>query len=509
MNQNERKIDRILIANRGEIAVRVIQSCKRLGIATLITHSSADRNSYPVKMSDIAIEIGPPEAAQSYLNIEKIVAACKEHNADAVHPGYGFLSENAAFARAVQAAGVIFIGPDPDTIQSMGDKIAARDLMEKNGVPVVPGYHGDDQSEGTLRKEAERIGYPVLIKAAHGGGGRGMRRVNRAEDFSEAYTSARREAESAFGDGAVLLEKFVEAPHHIEVQVFGDEHGNIVHLGERECSIQRRHQKVIEESPAPSIDQATREKICDAALRAARLVNYKNAGTVEFIYSETTGEFYFLEMNTRLQVEHPVTEMVTGRDLVEEQIRVASGLPLDFRQADVVSRGHAVEVRLYAENPGNGFLPTSGPVHRFQWPILDGLRVDSGLGETGEISVFYDPMVAKFIAHGADRPAAVDLLLRALRETLFFGPITNLEFLCEVLDHKGFRSGQFTTQFLDQHFAEYRGPRLSAANIEQARTALALLYHEGARNEPALPPVATAGGDLSPWQELEGFRLWN
>ena len=459
-------------------------------------------------MSDFAVEIGPPEAAKSYLDVAKIVAVAREHQVDAVHPGYGFLSENETFARALEDAGIVFIGPTPETIQSMGDKIAARDLMQKNDVPVVPGYHGDDQSVETLMKEADLIGYPVLIKAARGGGGRGMRRVDQASDFAEAYTSARREAENAFGDGSVLLEKFVQGPHHIEVQVFGDSHGNLVHLGERECSIQRRHQKVIEESPAPSIDAATRARICETAVRAAATVKYRNAGTVEFIYSETTGDFYFLEMNTRLQVEHPVTEMVTGRDLVEEQIRVASGLPLAFAQSDVVSSGHAVEVRLYAENPGQGFLPTSGPVHRFQWPNLDGLRVDSGLDETGEISVFYDPMVAKFIAHGKDRTAAIDLLHRALRETLFMGPLTNLEFLCEVLEHRAFRKGQFTTHFLDEHFAEYRGPRVTAGELEQARTALALLFYEGAANEPELAPVATNGGDLSPWHDLQGFRLW-
>ncbi len=508
MNATPRKIDRILIANRGEIAVRVIRTCKRLGITTLITHSSADRDSLAVKMSDQTIEIGPPEASLSYLNVEKIVAACKEYGADAVHPGYGFLSENERFAKGVQDAGILFIGPDPDTITGMGDKIAARKLMEQNGVPVVPGYHGQDDSPARLSAEAERIGYPVLIKAARGGGGRGMRRVERAADFQEACASARREALNAFGDGTILLEKFVDRPHHIEVQVFGDSQGNLVHLGERECSIQRRHQKVIEESPAPSIDAATRARICETAVRAAGLVRYKNAGTVEFIYSETSGEFYFLEMNTRLQVEHPVTEMVTGRDLVEEQIRVAAGLPLSFTQNDVTAHGHAIEVRLYAENPANGFLPTSGPVHRFEWPDLDGLRVDSGMGPSGTISVYYDPMIAKFIAHGADRAAAVEVLHRALRETLFFGPVTNLEFLCEVLEHAAFRSGRFTTHFLDEHFAGTLGPRLSASEIETARTAVGLLFYQGVQNRPALAPVATVGGDLSPWVELEGFRLW-
>ncbi len=503
-----RTIQTVLIANRGEIAVRVIRTCRSLGLRTVAVYSDADRDMPHVRLADESVHIGPPEAGQSYLDVERILQACRSSGADAVHPGYGFLSENAGFARALDEAGIVFIGPRPDTIERMGDKIRARQIMEASGVPVVPGYHDGAQDEAALVKEAERIGYPVMIKASAGGGGRGMRVVQNAGDFGAALESARREAQNAFGDDRVFLEKFVTAPRHIEIQVFGDSHGNIVHLFERECSIQRRHQKVIEESPSPALDEASREAMAKAAVEAARAVDYLGAGTVEFIYSDESRSFYFLEMNTRLQVEHPVTELVTGTDLVAEQIRAAAGLPLSFTQADLSQSGHAIEARLYAEDPAKNFLPSTGRVHVFDPAAGEGVRVDGGVESGDEISIYYDPMAAKIIAHGANRAEAIDRLLRALRETVFFGPANNLTFLQEVLAHRDFRAGKFTTGFLDQHFAGWRGPVLSPAQRETARLAAGLLFFEGAANEPAAS-VANTGGDVAPWHDLEGFALWS
>ncbi|MCR9141275.1 MAG: acetyl-CoA carboxylase biotin carboxylase subunit [bacterium] len=519
-------INTVLIANRGEIALRVIESCRRLNLRSVAVYSTADRDMPHVRAADFAVEIGAPEAAASYLNVDRLVQACREANADAVHPGYGFLSENAAFARRLADEGIRFIGPSPDTILQMGDKISARKVMEGKGVPVVPGYHGDEQSDTILTKEAERIGYPVMIKASAGGGGRGMRLVHKAEDFVEALTSARREALNAFSDDRVFIEKFVTAPRHIEIQVFGDSHGNVVHLFERECSIQRRHQKIIEESPSPAITPEIRQAMAQAAIDAAQAVNYLGAGTVEFIYSDADQSFYFLEMNTRLQVEHPVTEMVTGKDLVAEQIRVAAGQPLSFRQEDLRQSGHAIEVRLYAEDPAKNFMPATGPVYRYIPPVGEGVRVDSGIDSGAEISIYYDPMVAKIIAYdeSGDRRAAIQKLDRALADTVFFGPENNLDFLREILAHREFQGGKFTTGFIEQHFAGWRGPTVSPADRETARLSVGLLHYNGAANfgdpanqeavgadqarEPAAAGVANQGGDLAPWYDLQGFRLW-
>ncbi len=502
-----KEIRRILIANRGEIAVRVIRTCRRLGISPVVVYSSADRNTPAVKLADAAVEIGPAEAAQSYLNMERIVAAARELGADAVHPGYGFLSENTKFAALLEKEGIVFIGPRADSIEAMGDKIASRKLMEKSGVPVVPGYNGENQSEENLREQAKRIGFPVMVKASAGGGGKGMRRIDRDEDFVEGMQGAKREAKNAFGDDTLLIEKFVERPRHIEIQVFGDSLGNVVHVFERECSIQRRHQKIIEESPSPAISEETRKKMADAAVQAARAVNYLGAGTVEFIYSDKDASFYFLEMNTRLQVEHPVTEMVTGRDLVEEQIRVASGLPLSFKQSDLKQSGHAMEVRLYAEDPARNFLPAVGPVHHFTVPEQAGLRVDAGIESGGEVSIYYDPMIAKIITHGPDRASAIDAMERALKSTIFFGPATNLEFLSEILGHPAFRSGKFTTEFIAEHFPSWRGSRLKPDDVDIARLSLGLAYFNGGRHAQSRQ-VVEAGGEYAPWQDFRDFRMW-
>ena len=486
-----KKFRKILIANRGEIAARIIRSCQKLGIRTVLAHSSADRDTPAAKWADETVEIGPPEASQSYLNVERIVSACKK-------TGYGFLSENASLARRLVEEGIVFIGPTPDAMEKMGNKIAARKIAERHGVPVLPGYEGGEQDDEALLRGAKTVGFPVLIKAAAGGGGRGMRLVSGEPGFTEAAQSARREALAAFGDGTLFIEKYVQNPRHIEIQVFGDREGNVAHLFERDCSIQRRRQKVIEESPGPTISEDTRQKMTRAALALARAVGYHGAGTVEFVYSDADSGFYFLEMNTRLQVEHPVTEMITGIDLVEEQIHVAAGSPLSFRQEDVKLSGHAVEARLYAEDPGNNFMPSSGALHRFFIPSLPGLRVDSGVESGNQISIYYDPMIAKIIAHGTTRTQALDLLDRALAETICFGPVNNLDFLRAIVRHETFRSGQFSTNFIDEHLSDAKN---STAN-ELSRTTAALLHYNGAKN--FVPSEQKPGI----WAEMAGYRLW-
>ncbi|MCC2110729.1 MAG: ATP-grasp domain-containing protein, partial [Hyphomicrobiales bacterium] len=388
----------VLIANRGEIACRVIRTARRMGLRTIAVYSEADAGAPHVKQADEAVLVGPAAAAESYLVAERIIAAAKEHGAESIHPGYGFLSENAGFAEACAAAGIAFIGPPPAAIRAMGLKDEAKALMERAGVPVVPGYHGEEQDAGFLAKQADEIGYPVLIKAVAGGGGKGMRKVEAAADFGDALNAARREAKSAFGDDRVLIEKYVLRPRHIEMQVFGDSHGNVVHLFERDCSIQRRHQKVIEEAPAPGMTEDVRAAMGTAAVAAAKAVGYVGAGTVEFIADGSTGlradGFWFMEMNTRLQVEHPVTEAITGHDLVEWQLRVAAGEPLPVSQEELSIGGHAIEARLYAEDPENGFLPSIGTLHALAFGEGEGVRIDTGVEEGGAVSAFYDPMIA-------------------------------------------------------------------------------------------------------------------
>jgi 3-methylcrotonyl-CoA carboxylase alpha subunit len=445
----------VLIANRGEIAVRVIKTAKRLGLRTIAVYSEADAGAMHVKLADEAYPIGPAPARDSYLVIDKIIAVAREAKAEAIHPGYGFLSERAEFAEACEAAGIVFVGPPASAIRAMGLKDGAKALMQKAGVPVVPGYHGAMQESKFLKEKAYEIGYPVLIKAVAGGGGKGMKRVDKAMDFDEALASAQREAQGAFGDPRVLIEKYVLSPRHIEIQVFGDTKGNVVHLFERDCSLQRRHQKVIEEAPAPGMPEAMREAMGRAAVEAARAVGYVGAGTVEFIADGSAGlqpdRFWFMEMNTRLQVEHPVTEAITGQDLVEWQLRVASGERLPLLQENLAIGGHAVEARLYAEDPEKGFLPSTGRLHALEFGTAEGVRIDTGVEEGAEVSPYYDPMIAKVIAHGATRDEALDRLGAALAGTVVAGPRTNVTFLKALTEAQGFREGDFDTGFIDRN----------------------------------------------------------
>jgi acetyl-CoA carboxylase biotin carboxylase subunit len=440
----------ILIANRGEIARRVIRGCHSLGIKAVAVFSEADAGLPHVRDADLAVCIGPPPADQSYLDVERILEAARRTGAEGVHPGYGFLAENAAFAEAVIAAGLTWIGPPPDAIRAMGDKAAARRLAQEHGVPPVPGYDEADQSDATLVREAERIGFPVLVKASAGGGGRGMRRVERAAELPEALASARREAKSAFGDDTLLLERYLDRPRHIEVQIIGDLHGTVIHLGERECSVQRRHQKIFEESPSPAVDEALRWALGQAAVKVASAVGYTSAGTVEFLL-DPEGHYYFLEMNTRLQVEHPVTELVTGLDLVALQVRVAEGRLLPLTQEEVRLRGHAIEARLYAEDPNRDYLASSGTLVRFDLPLEDGIRIDAGYRSGDVVGVYYDSMLAKVLAWGVDRNEASRRLLRAVERAWVPGVVTNLPLLRQVLAHPAWGSGELDTGFLPRH----------------------------------------------------------
>jgi 3-methylcrotonyl-CoA carboxylase alpha subunit len=449
-------ITSLLIANRGEIACRVIRTARRLGVRTVAVYSDADARALHVRMADEAVHIGPSPAGESYLVGDRIIAAAKQTGAEAIHPGYGFLSENADFAQAVIDAGLIWVGPKPDSIRAMGLKDAAKKLMAEAGVPVTPGYLGEDQDPRRLKEESELVGYPVLIKAVAGGGGKGMRRVDAPKDFDDALESAKREASSSFGDDRVLIEKYITSPRHIEVQVFGDSHGNVVHLFERDCSLQRRHQKVIEEAPAPGMDADTREAVCGAAVRAAKAVNYEGAGTIEFIADASKGlrgdRIWFMEMNTRLQVEHPVTEEITGQDLVEWQLRVASGEPLPKRQEELSISGHAIEARLYAEDPAKGFLPSVGKLEHFDLGAEG--RIETGVEEGDAISPFYDPMIAKLIATGEDRGQAIGELAAILDEIEVWPVRTNAAFLFNAVLQSDFGSGKIDTGFIEKHLDE-------------------------------------------------------
>jgi 3-methylcrotonyl-CoA carboxylase alpha subunit len=489
------RISRLLIANRGEIACRVIRSCRRLGIRSIAVHSDADRSALHVRLADEAQAIGPAPARQSYLNAAAVIAAARASGAQAIHPGYGFLSENAAFAEACAAAGILFVGPGPSAIRAMGLKHEAKALVSAAGVPVVPGYMGDDQSTQRFEAEAARVGYPLLVKAVAGGGGKGMRVVREAAALDEALRAARGEAESAFGDGRLMLERFLERPRHVEVQVFGDSHGNCVHLFERECSVQRRYQKIIEESPSPFIDAGTRAEMTAAAVRAARAVGYVNAGTVEFI-AEAAGAFYFMEMNTRLQVEHPVTEQVTGLDLVEWQLRVASGEPLPLPQERIRQQGHAIEARIYSEDPRRGFLPSVGRVRRFAHPPADATwRVDAGVADGDEVSVHYDPMIAKVVATGVDRAAALAALRERLDRTAVFGVADNLPLLRAIAAHPAFAAGDVDTGFVDRELPALTQDQPPAPESVMLAATLAL-----ADRSPS-PAV-----ESSPWGIADGWR---
>ncbi len=497
--------EKILIANRGEIACRIIRTARRLGITTVAVYSEVDREALHVALADAAWPVGPAPARDSYLNIEAIVAAALTSGAQAVHPGYGFLSENPDFAEACDRAGLVFIGPPAKAIRAMGSKTAAKTLMERAGVPVVPGYHGDDQQSDRLAVEAQRIGFPVLIKASAGGGGRGMRIVSEPAAFYAALASAQREAASAFGDDRILLEKYLERPRHIEVQVFADRHGNSVHLFDRDCSVQRRHQKVIEEAPAPGLDPNQRRAMAKAALAAAHAVGYVGAGTVEFVVpGEAAHSFYFIEMNTRLQVEHTVTEAVTGLDLVEWQLRVAAGEALPAQQQDVALRGHAIEVRLYAEDPDRDFLPQTGTLHRLRLPAPDMARVDTGVREGDVVSPYYDPMIAKIIVSGDDRSAAVNRLRHALADSGVLGLRTNLAFLARIAAHPDFAGGRVDTGFIDHNreaLLAREGPPPEAA------FAAAALQRLSAREAAVAAQASGSADPFSPWARTDGWRL--
>jgi acetyl/propionyl-CoA carboxylase alpha subunit len=499
-------IQRLLIANRGEIAVRIMRACRELGIESVAVYSDADARSAHVRAADIAVPIGPAQAVESYLSAERIIAAAEASGADAIHPGYGFLSERAPFAAACERAGIVFVGPPSAVIERMGSKIEARRLAQAAGVPVVPGETPTDQSDRGLRAAIERVGLPVLVKASAGGGGKGMRRVALPGETAEAVQAARREALAAFGDGTLYVERLVERPHHVEVQLLADHTGRVVHLLERECSVQRRHQKVIEESPSPSIPSGVRARICAAAVSAASAAGYRNAGTVEFLVDVGAGvgddmPFYFLEMNTRLQVEHPVTELVTGLDLVHAQVRIASGEPLAWSQDAITGRGHAIEARVYAEDPEGGFLPQAGRILLYREPRIPGVRIDSGVGEGDDVPVHYDPLLAKVIAAAESRPLAISRLASALRAFPILGIKTNIPFLIRILDDPRFARGAIHTAFLDTE-----GAALADAGLRPMPPIVtaAVAAHAASNVRGQRRSGETAAVD--PWQRLQGWR---
>ncbi|MEO3431514.1 acetyl-CoA carboxylase biotin carboxylase subunit [Pelagibius sp. CAU 1746] len=495
--------DTVLIANRGEIARRVIRTARRLGLRCVAVYSEADSAAAHVAEADAAFCIGPAPAAESYLRAEAILEAARAAGAAAVHPGYGFLSENAAFAEACAGAGIVFVGPPAAAIRAMGSKSEAKALMEAAGVPLVPGYHGSAQEPEVLAAEARKVGYPLMIKASAGGGGKGMRVVRQAGEFAEALQAARREAMASFGDEHVLLERYLPSPRHIELQVFRDDHGNAVHLFERDCSSQRRHQKVVEEAPAPGLSEGLRAAMGEAALRAAVAIDYRGAGTVEFLVDGD--DFYFMEMNTRLQVEHPVTEMITGYDLVEWQLRVAAGEPLPATQADISANGHAIEARLYAEDPASGFLPSTGELLHLAFPEgEEGIRVDSGVRAGDKVTVHYDPMIAKVIAWGEERAVALRRLRRALARTEIAGVVTNAGFLQAILGHTRFAAGVVDTAFIDQQ-REALLP--DGAALPESALAAAALAEMTWRRRVAQAAAADSGDPHSPWQLTNGWRL--
>ena len=488
----------VLVANRGEIACRVMRTAKALGLTTVAVHSATDRDARHCREADICVDLGGSKAADSYLKIDKIIAAAKASGAQAIHPGYGFLSENAGFARAIEAAGLIFLGPPASAIDAMGSKSAAKTLMEVAGVPLVPGYHGEDQDLETFRLAAERIGYPVLLKATAGGGGKGMKVVEEVSQLAEALASAQREALSSFGDGRMLVEKYVLKPRHVEIQIFADQHGNCLYLNERDCSIQRRHQKVVEEAPAPGLSAEQRQAMGESAVRAAQAIGYVGAGTVEFLL-DARGEFFFMEMNTRLQVEHPVTEAITGLDLVAWQIRVARGEALPMTQAQVPLHGHAIEVRLYAEDPGNDFLPQTGRLEVYRESAAGpGRRVDSGVSEGDEISPFYDPMLGKLIAWGEDREQARLRLLAMLDEFAIGGLKTNLSFLRRIIGHPAFAAAELDTGFI---------PRYEAQLLPAVEPLPATFWSAAAEAfDQSQAPRVREDDPASPWSGNNGFR---
>lgn len=484
----------LLIANRGEIACRVIATAKRLGIRTIAVFSDADRQAQHVLAADEAVYIGAAPSSESYLVVERIIAAAKQTGADAIHPGYGFLSENEVFAEACAEHNIIFVGPPTSAIAAMGSKSAAKAIMSEAEVPLVPGYHGDEQSSAKLAAEAEKIGYPVLLKAAYGGGGKGMRAVHDAAEFNEALAAAKREAKASFNNDKMLVEKFIQQPRHVEIQVFADQHGNGVYLAERDCSVQRRHQKVIEEAPAPGLTEATRKAMGEAAIRAAQAIDYVGAGTVEFLLDKDQ-RFYFMEMNTRLQVEHPVTEMITGQDLVEWQLRVASGEPLPLNQAQITTTGHAFEARIYAEDPDHNFLPCTGVLKHLRPPVTGAdVRVDTGVIEGDEVSAYYDPMIAKLIVWADDRTTALRKLEQCLNEYRIAGLVTNIDFLKRIARHHDFQAAKLSTQFIEEHEASLFADH-AQAEFYAGLAGLAVIAQQQAQTT------------ANPWSQASAFRL--
>jgi len=493
--------ERVLIANRGEIACRVIRTCRRLGIHTIAVYSEADRDAQHVRLADESWPIGGPRPADSYLRGDVILDVAKKTGAQAIHPGYGFLSENTGFARASMEAGIVFIGPHPESIDAMGSKAAAKALMEQHAVPLVPGYHGENQDAGYLAEQAAKTGFPLMIKAAAGGGGKGMRIVRSAAEFADALASAQREAASSFGDTRVILERYVEHPRHIEFQVFGDTHGNVIHLNERECSAQRRYQKVLEETPSPFLDEARRKAMGAAAVAAAKAVDYVGAGTVEFIVAQS-GEFFFMEMNTRLQVEHPVTELTLGLDLVEWQLRVAAGEPLPLRQDQVHAHGHAIEVRLYAEDPDQNFLPGSGKLQTLRLPAPSPhVRLDGGVIEGDTVTIFYDPMIAKLIVFDATRAQALQQLREALAASEIVGPKSNIGFLERLARHPVVVEGRIDTGYLDHHLEEFLVGEVVPTDQVLFTAATAALLHD------ELSIDTSAADPHSPWARADAWRV--
>lgn len=495
---SRKTIKKILIANRGEIAIRVIRACHDMDIQTVAVFSEPDRAALHVRRADEAYFIGPAAPQESYLNWRKIIEIAKQSGADAIHPGYGFLSENTEFAKEVMKAGIIFIGPDPDVIHRMGSKIESRKIAEAAKVPLIPGIQHPLQDADEALKVAKEIGYPILIKAASGGGGKGMRTVQKESELKSAFTMAQNEALASFNDKDVYIEKYIEGPHHIEVQVFGDQHGNVVHLFERECSVQRRHQKIIEESPSPFISDETRKKVCEMAVQLSKSVNYYNAGTVECLVDKHQN-YYFLEMNTRLQVEHPITEMVTGTDLVKAQILVAQGEPLPFKQEDLEQRGHAFECRIYAEDPFHDFRPAPGKVLEQQYPLGPGIRLDNGIYEGYEIPMEYDPILSKLVSYGADRQEALQRMKRALTEYRISGPTTNLYFHRRALEMEDFEKGHYDTHFVNQNLAKI----LEISEAEEIKALMAAALAKMLEDEKWKPKDSKEGkSDASPWRLL-------
>jgi acetyl-CoA carboxylase biotin carboxylase subunit len=494
-------IRRLLVANRGEIAVRVIRACRELGVETVAVYSEADRRALHARLADIAVPIGPAPAVDSYLRVERLIEAARTSGADAVHPGYGFLAENAGFAEACEDAGLIFVGPPAPVIAAMGSKIESRARALEAGLPIVPGEAPESQDDAALGEAAERVGFPLLVKASAGGGGKGMRVVHARTELADAFAAARSEAAGAFGDATLYVERLLRRPSHVEVQVFGDATGRVVHLFERDCSIQRRHQKIIEESPAPWLADGLRRRMAEAAVSLARHIGYRNAGTIEFLV-EGRGEdarFYFLEMNTRLQVEHPVTEAVAGVDLVHAQLRVASGEPIPWSQDSLAERGHAIECRIYAEDPSNHFLPQAGPVSVYREPQGPGIRVDSGVVEGDEVSIYYDPLLAKVTAWGETREAARRRMLAALRQFAVLGIRTNIPFLIRVLEHERYGEAAIDTSFLDRE-----GHSLSEPTVGPGLPAA--LAAAAAHDGRAAARTTTAPAAPDPWDRLAGWR---